>query len=116
MGLYSVVQMVTTRTDCSVTYEVVLGDAMVGDRGYSVGVWQQEVFFGATDATVAGGAAFRDAAQTQQRIADDLFAALRGGAFDDALPCWDARFIETAQWVWMNRATSPNAISSGARQ
>lgn len=77
--------MHTHRDDTEIVYEVnvVLDEAAyeVGDNEY--GVWQWRVAFGATDATVAGGARFVEAARCQQRIADEVWAQRRD------LP-WDA--------------------------
>jgi hypothetical protein len=108
---WGVVQMITTRTDCSVTYEVTLGDALLGDRGEAIGIWQKEVFFGHTDATLAGGPAFVAASREQQSSADDLFAALRGGAFDGIGGSPTPDEIKTRARRWLDEVTRPRAVS-----
>jgi hypothetical protein len=67
------VTMVTERTDEGIDYSVVAGSVDSGDFGNARNIWYTTVFFGTTDATRAGGAAFVAAAREQQKIADLVF-------------------------------------------
>jgi hypothetical protein len=67
-----------TRTE--VVYEVIVGYP-VDDTGSTRYIWRRVVTFGATDRTVAGGAAFVEAARTQEAVAWaalELLEARRG--------------------------------------
>jgi len=70
------VTMVTERERDSISYEVVCGNVTAGDHGDARSVWCETVHFGATDATVAGGSDFVQAARHQQQIADEVLAFL----------------------------------------
>lgn len=72
------VSMLTEIGDCEVTYQVVVGCVDAGDRGRARTVWHREVVFGQTDRTVAGGAAFVEAARAQEDVAWSLIALIRG--------------------------------------
>lgn len=63
------VQMLTTIDDTEIVYEVIDGDCQNGDFSGARGVWEKTVRFGATDATVAGGHAFVEAAREQEAVA-----------------------------------------------
>jgi hypothetical protein len=68
--------MHTERTDTEVAFSVhVVLDEVAYETGDNErGVWNWIVVFGATDATVSGGARFVEAARCQQRIADEVWA------------------------------------------
>jgi hypothetical protein len=64
------VRMHTVVSRLDVTYDVLIGEA--GDPGCVDSarcIWHRVVTFGATDRTVAGGAAFVEAARTQEAVA-----------------------------------------------
>lgn len=72
----------TTRDDTCVTYQVLVSlrsleakSVLQGDTW--VPLWQDHVNFGQTDATVAGGSAFREMARKQEAIAEHLWQATR---------------------------------------
>ncbi len=75
----------TERHSIGVVYEVRLendgADSGSCDltEGQMTTVWRREVFFGATDATVAGGCVFREAAKEQDEVAERYAGALRSG-------------------------------------
>lgn len=57
------VTMETTLDRSSVTYSILIGGRLL---------WSREVYFGQTDATVAGGSDFVRAAREQERIATEM--------------------------------------------
>lgn len=73
------VQSITTRGACDVTYDVVVGDALLGDHGRARTIWSRTVVFGQTDRTIAGGADFRDAARAQDEVATAAHLLLSAG-------------------------------------
>jgi len=77
--------MHTRRDEQEIIYDVCV---VVDDVAYEAGdderqVWRWIVMFGQTDATVAGGARFVEAARCQQQIADEVWAAFHGVNADD---------------------------------
>jgi hypothetical protein len=75
------VNMHTRRDEAEIIYDVtvVVDDPSAFEQGEDErGVWEWRVPFGQTDATVAGGARFVEAARCQQRIADEVWAAFHG--------------------------------------
>ena len=75
------VTAITSREDTGVAYAVRVSydNPSAFEEGESeVLVWSEFVFFGQTDATVAGGAAFVRAAREQERIVDLWVAHIRG--------------------------------------
>lgn len=78
------IQSITTHGACDITYEVVVGDALLGDHGQARTIWSRTVVFGQTDRTVAGGADFRDAARAQDEVVIAAHLLLSAGeAFAD---------------------------------
>ena len=79
-GDVSAVRMITTIHDTGVDYEVratlrsLVGSAFEEGEG-DVSVWFANVTFGHTDATISGGASFRQAAREQEKAAHDLWTA-----------------------------------------
>lgn len=72
------VVMLTHLRDAEVVYEVIVGTPIHdADRGDVRTAWSKTVAFGATDRTVAGGMAFREAAREQEAVAWELFHAAR---------------------------------------
>ena len=61
--------MVITIDDCDITYDVIDGDLATADMGGAHTLWTKTVAFGQTDATVAGGYAFVEAAREQEAFA-----------------------------------------------
>jgi len=68
------VTMETTRDETGIDYRVTVDDG--GITAHVVTVWSTRRDFGQQTVTLAGGAAFRDAAYRQQKIADDWAAAI----------------------------------------
>jgi len=70
--------MITDRDAFGVDYEVRCSLLSLGAHAYEegedqIGIWCERVDFGLTDATVAGGARFVEAARMQQQIADECW-------------------------------------------
>jgi len=63
------VQMHTTLSRTDVTYDVTIGDPSDSMRRTARCIWHRVVVFGHTDRTVAGGAAFVEAARMQEAVA-----------------------------------------------
>lgn len=87
------VVMHTVRDDTEIIYNV---NVVTDDGGWEAGddergVWQWRVSFGATDATVAGGARFVEAARCQQQIADEVWAQRRDQMWDGLDNPWLTR-------------------------
>lgn len=80
------VVMRTVRDDAGICYGVWVGtddgDGWDGDDGERL-IWSWTVFFGSTDATMAGGARFLEAAHCQQRVADEVWSRFHGVNADD---------------------------------
>lgn len=77
------VAMVTVRDDVCVDYQIRLTLRRALRFAYEEGeaqstIWTRRVHFGATDATVAGGTAFGEAAREQQAIADEIAGIVWG--------------------------------------
>lgn len=66
------VQMITELTRTDVTYDVVIGEPNDGGRM----IWHAVVTFGADDRHHAGGAAFVQAARTQEAVAQAALTLL----------------------------------------
>lgn len=73
------VQEVTTRSSEGIHYEVIVGDAMLGDHGKARVVWTREVAFGQTTRTVAGGYDFVEASRAQGEVARAIHALILRG-------------------------------------
>lgn len=75
----------TARDDTGVSYGVSLALRSMAASAYEEGedrvsVWEHRVDFGGTDANHAGGSSFLYAAREQDRIADEITAAVWHGA------------------------------------
>lgn len=71
------VAMITTIEQTETIYDVVIGDVDAGDHGRARMIWRKRVTFGQTDATVAGGRAFVEAARSQDAVARAVVTLLR---------------------------------------
>lgn len=77
-GDIAAVRMITTRDDTCITYAVHASLRSMSGSSFEVGedevmVWHAHVAFGSTDATVAGGAMFVQAAREQERAAEKVW-------------------------------------------
>lgn len=70
------VQELTTRDGDGIRYDVIVGDAMLGDFGRARIVWSREVSFGRTSRTAAGGRDFVEAGRTQGEVAHAIHALI----------------------------------------
>lgn len=70
------VQELTTRDGDGIRYDVIVGDAMLGDFGRARIVWSREVAFGRTSRTVAGGHDFVEASRAQDEVAHAIHALI----------------------------------------